>query len=188
VHSFKNTLFKFSDGPVGLYWTVKNMHSVKRLILFNTLVYPKFSWAVKLFGLATVVPRIRGLLTNPGGIKRALQFGVVNKKNLTEEVIKNYQAPFADKKSRKALLKSVQRLSLKRFKEIEEKLPLFKGPVQIIYGENDKILPKVATTMKKVKEDLPQSNIVSIPNCGHFLQEDSPEEVSKSILKFMEGI
>jgi len=176
-----------AGGPIGLYWTVNYMDRVKRLILFNTLVYAKFSWAVKLFALATVVPGIRGWLTHPNGIKRAIHFGVFDKKNLTEEIIKNYQAPFIDKRCRKALLKSVQRLSLKGFKEIEEKLPLFKGPVQIIYGENDKILPDVAVTMKKVKEDLSQSDIISIPNCGHFLQEESPKEISDAIVKFMEN-
>jgi len=112
-------------------------------------------------------------------------FGVHQKDNLNEEIIKNYQAPFTDKQSRKVLLKTAQRLSLKGFAEIEEKLPLFKGSVQIIYGENDKILPRVSSTMAKVKEDLSQSEITSLPNCGHFLQEDEPQKISEVILKFL---
>lgn len=176
-----------AGGPIGLYWMVNNMESVKRLILFNTLVYPKFSWAVKLFALATILPGIRDWITSPSGIKKALQMGVVKKENLTEEVINKYQAPFINKKARKVLLKSVQRLSLKGFAEVEKKLPSFKGPVQVIYGENDKILPEVGATMKRIKEDLAQTNIMSIPNCGHFLQEDFPQEISNAILKFMKN-
>lgn len=174
-------------GPIGLYWMVHNMERVNRLILFNTLVYSNFSWAVKLFGIATILPGIRDWLTSPNGIKKAINFGVYQKDKLTEDIIYNYQSPFVDWNSRKVLLKTVQRLSLKGFSEIEKKLPLFKGPVQIIYGKNDKILPKVSATMKNVKEDLPQSNIVSLPNCGHFLQEDSPNQISDSILEFMKG-
>lgn len=173
-------------GPIGLYWMVQNMERVNRLILFNTLVYPEFSWAVKLFALSTILPGIKDWLTSPSGIKKALQIGVYNKSKLTEDIIRNYQSPFLHKNSRKVLLKSVQRLSLKGFKEIEKKLHLFKGPIQIIYGEKDKILPKVSSTMKKVKENLPQSNIMSIPNCGHFLQEDSPKQISNIILEFMQ--
>lgn len=173
-------------GPIGLYWMVNNMTRVKRLILFNTLVYPKFSWAVKLFALSTVVPVVKDWLTSPSGIKKTMYFGVHQKNNLTEDIIVNYQSPFADKQSRKVLLKSIQRLSLKGFAEIEEKLPLFKGPVQIIYGERDKILPKVGNTMKKVKEDLPQSKVNSLPNCGHFLQEDAPSQISEVVLAFMQ--
>lgn len=172
-------------GPIGLYWMVQNMGRVDRLILFNTLVYPKFSWAVKLFGLATVIPGVRSWLTSADGIRWAMRLGVHNKDKLTQEIIKNYQSPFVDKQSRKVLLKSVQRLSLKGFKEIEEKLHSFKGPIQIIFGENDKILPKVASTMKRVQQNLPQADIVALPKTGHFLQEDDPGRISEIIRTFM---
>jgi len=172
-------------GPLGLYWMAQHMEKVNRLILFNTLVYSNFSWGVKLFGLASFTPGIRNLLTSPGGIKKTLQIGLYKKDNLTEEAVKNYQAPFSDKTSRKVLLKTVQRLSPKGFKEIEDKLHTFKGPIQIIYGENDKILPRVSQTMKRVKKNLPQATIHSIPNCGHFLQEEVPKQISDTILTFM---
>lgn len=176
-----------AGGPIGLYWMVKNMEKVKRLILFNTLVYPEFSWGVKLFALATLTPGVKNILTSPYGIKKTIKLGVHNKQNLTPDIISNYQSPFADKQARKVLLKSVQRLSLKGFKEIEAKLHLFSGPIQIIYGENDKILPRVKNTMEKVKKNLPQSIINSIPNCGHFLQEDHPKEISSLISGFMKN-
>ncbi|MBT8220439.1 MAG: alpha/beta fold hydrolase [Bacteroidia bacterium] len=174
-------------GPIGLYWMVQNMERVHQLILFNTLVFPQFSWAVKLFALATVLPGIRDWLTSPKGIKKAIYFGVYRKDKITADVIQHYQSPFEDMKSRKVLLKSVQRLSLKGFSEIERKLPSFKGPVQIIYGENDKILPKVGATMKRVQGILSQANIISIPDCGHFLQEDAPDKISATITAFMGG-
>lgn len=173
-------------GPIGLYWMVQNMERVNRLILFNTLVYPKFSWAVKLFGLASITPVVKSWLTSKKGIKKALNLGIYNKENITEDIIKEYQSYFTDKNSRTVLLKTVQRLSLKGFTEIEEKLHTFTGPIQIIYGEKDKILPKVNETMKKVRQNLPQSNITSIPNCGHFLQEECPKDISEIILDFMD--
>lgn len=173
-------------GPVGLYWMMQHMEKVQRLVLFNTLVYPKFSWGVKLFGLMSVLPVLKDWLTSASGIKKAMQIGIYNHDHLTTEVLQNYQAPFVTKDARKVLLKSVQRLSMKGFKEIESKLPSYQGPIQIIYGENDRILPKVADTMTKVKSQLPQANVVSIPKCGHFLQEDEPEKISDLLLKFME--
>lgn len=176
-----------AGGPIGLYWMAKNMDKVDRLILFNTLVYAEFSWAVKLFAAATIVPGVKDILTSPYGIKKTMQLGVYDNKKLTAEIFSNYQSPFADKQSRRVLLKSVQRLSLKGFKEIEAKLHLFSGPIQIIYGENDKILPRVRNTMEKVKKNLPQSIINSIPNCGHFLQEDHPKEISSLISGFMKN-
>lgn len=172
-------------GPVGLYWMIKHMEQVGRLILFNTLVYPPFSNAVKLFVLATMVPGVRHYLSSPAGLRKAMLFGVYQKENLTEETIREYQSPFPDSDSRKALLKTAQRLSVKGFEEISEKLSEFTGPVQILYGEEDKILPNVAETMRRVKKDLPQAIIQSFPECGHFLQEEIPDELAKAVIRFM---
>ena len=83
------------------------------------------------------------------------------------------------------MIKSASNISLKAFKEIEKKLPLFTIPVQVIYGKNDRILPKVAMTMQRIKKDLPQTEITELPNCGHFLQEDEPAKISALLSTFL---
>lgn len=173
-------------GPIGLYWAVQDLSKVKALILFNTLVYADFSWAVKLFAFMTVAPGLSSWLSSPRGIKWAIRFGVNQKEKLNDEIIQAYQVPFAEKASRKALLKSIQRLSMKGYREIENKLPLYKGPVQVLYGAMDKILPKVKHTMERVKNDLPQTKITSLSNCGHFLQEEEPRLLSSAVLSFLD--
>ncbi len=172
-------------GPIGLYWMIKHMEKVERLILFNTLIYPEFSFMVKLFAFATVAPGIKTALTSPWGIKRSMYFGVNQKSMLTPEIIKNYQEPFLKKSDRKLLIKTVQRLSMQAYKEIGKDLPKFKGPVLILYGEKDKILPDVAKTMAQAKKELPQAAVKSYPNAGHFLQEEVSAELSEEILKFL---
>ena len=172
-------------GPLGLFWMVNNMEKVDKLILLNTLVYPDFSWGVKLFGLASIIPGVKNWLTSPTGIKKAIFFGVHQNKGLTNEVIEHYQAPFKDKIARKVLLKTVQRLSIKGFKSIEEKLANFKGAVQIVYGEKDRILPHVKQTMQRVKHDLPQANITILNDCGHFIQEEAASKISTILVQFM---
>lgn len=172
-------------GPIGLYWMIKNMDKVERLILFNTLIYPKFSFMVKLFAFATIAPGIKTALISPWGIKRSMRFGVFNKHKLNQEIIQNYQEPFLGKKERLLLIKTVQRLSMQAYGEIAKFLPQFKGPVLILYGEKDKILPDVARTMTQAKKDLPQATVKSYPNAGHFLQEDVSDELSVEIKAFL---
>lgn len=172
-------------GPIGLYWMIKNMEKVERLILFNTLIYPKFSFMVKLFAFATIAPGIKQALISPWGIKRSMYFGVFNKKNLNAEIIRNYQEPFLGKKDRLLLIKTVQRLSMQAYGEVARALPNFKGPVLILYGEKDKILPDVAKTMARAKKDLPQAVVRTYPNAGHFLQEDVSDELSVEINAFL---
>jgi haloalkane dehalogenase len=57
--------------------------------------------------------------------------------------------------------------------------------VRIIYGERDRILPDVARTMRRVARDLPQAEVTAIPDCGHFLQEERPDEVGRLLADFL---
>lgn len=171
-------------GPLGLFWAIRNPEKISRLTLLNTLVYPEFSWAVKLFGLSTILPGVKTWLTSPRGLRAAMRLGIVNKDDLSKADIEQYQRPFQSKESRKVLLKTVQRLSIKGYHEIAEKLPKLDIPVQVIYGKNDKILPKVADTMARVKKDLPQAKVTALDDCGHFLQEDKPLEIAQLMSTF----
>ena len=173
-------------GPVGLFWAVRHPEKVNRLVLTNTLVYPQLSWGVKLFMLLLRIPILKNLVFNQSGIAAAMRFGVQKKERMTKDLLKHYQEPFKSKIDQQVLLKSAVRVSIKGFYEIEQKLPQLKMPVTCIYGENDRILPKVAATMKRVQQDLPQTTLHSIPNCGHFLQEDEPEKLNELLIEFLE--
>ncbi len=172
-------------GPVGVYWAVNHPEKVVRLALLNTLVYPEFSWAVKLFGIGIRMPVIKYWLAGPSGIAFAMRLGVERKGQMTPQVLSPYQTPFETKEARDAMLKAGARLGMKGFVRIGEKLKDFKVPVRLIYGENDRILPDIAETMKRIKQDLPQAEITSLPNCGHFLQEDEPEKLGELLAEFM---
>lgn len=169
-------------GPVGLYWLVQQPERVEALALLNTLVYPQFSWAVAGFMLAVKTPGLRRAFTGPWGLRKAMQIGMATPPGA--EVIAGVQAPFPDAASRKALLQSVTRLHLDGFKQIAACLPAFAGPVRIIYGTADRILPDVARTMDRVQQDLPQADRFALEGCGHFLQEDRPDEVGRLLGDF----
>lgn len=173
-------------GPLGLFWAVRNPQKVSRITMLNTLVYPEFSWAVKLFGLSTMLPLVRTWMTSPKGIRGAMRFGVVHKDQLSKMDIEQYQRPFQSKEARKVLLKTVQRLSIKGYHEMAEELPKFKIPIQLIYGKQDKILPDIAETMARVQKDLPQAELTALDDCGHFLQEDKPIEIAHLMSKFLQ--
>lgn len=175
-------------GPIGIFWALRHPEKLTSLALLNTLVYPEVSWMVKLFVAASITPGVRWWLSSPAGLSWAMRFGVVNKQNISAEVARDYYAPFATSDARNALLRTASRLSPKGFKEIKENLSSLTIPLRIIYGENDRILPKVGQTMAKVKRDLPQAEITPLPNCGHFLQEDDPEQIGDLLATFFNSI
>lgn len=68
-------------------------------------------------------------------------------------------------------------------------LPQFADrPVLLLYGEGDRILPDVAQTMERVAAILPQAQLQSIAGCGHFLQEDRPQEVAQILGAFFASV
>jgi pimeloyl-ACP methyl ester carboxylesterase len=70
------------------------------------------------------------------------------------------------------------------FEEIARELPALQLPVRVVYGEQDRLLPDVAVTMRRVAADLPHAEVTAFPECGHFLQEDTPGQVGELLGRF----
>ena len=171
-------------GPVGLYWASQHPERVSSVALLNTLVFARPSWAVIAFVASARIPGIRSWLTSPAGIRFAMRLGVNDKSRLTEEAVRAYQEPFVTDDARKVLRKAGTSLHPGGLKEVERWLPSIEAPVRILYGERDRILPDVAKTMRKVAERVPQAELSTLPDCGHFCQEERPGEIGEALARF----
>ncbi len=174
-------------GPIGLHWAVHNPTRVRELVVLNTLAYPEFHWGVVLFIAALKLPFVKQKLSSPEGVEWAMRFGVRNRKVITDEVAKLYSDPYReDPHAQHLLRKAGGELSLGGFKRIESGLnTVAHVPTRIIYGEGDRILPDGAKTMARLGEVWPNAQITGLPQAGHFLQEDAPEEVTRLIGDFL---
>jgi haloalkane dehalogenase len=171
-------------GPVGLHWALHRPERVTKIALLNTLVYPEFSEAVMMFIKACTEPELREQLTSPQGLEAAMKLGVADQSKVTDEVVTAVREPFQTEESRLALAAAGIGLPPEGFVEIARLLPSVEVPVRVIYGERDQILPDIAETMVRVKRDVPHAEVTSLPNCGHFLQEEEPEEIGAQLARF----
>jgi haloalkane dehalogenase len=171
-------------GPVGLWWALQKPERIDKLALLNTLVYADVSWAVVAFSIALRLPGVRRALTSARGLELAMQIGVANRAVLTPDVIEGVVRPYRGRDARRALIKSALGLSPRRMAEIGPRLRELSCPVRIIYGERDRILPDVARTMARVAADLPQAEVTALHGCGHFLQEEAPDQVGAMLAAF----
>ena len=171
-------------GPAGLYWAVHNPGRVRSIAVLNTLVFPEVHWTVTAFLLALRTPGLRDFVTSPKGIVGTMKLGVVHKDRMNRETLTPYTAPFESKPARKALIKAGGGLGIGGLAKIAKKLPSLDVPLRLIYGEKDRVLPDVAKTMKRLHDLRPDAELTAIPNCGHFLQEDAPEEIAELLSAF----
>jgi pimeloyl-ACP methyl ester carboxylesterase len=171
-------------GPIAVQWTLGRKARVTKLALLNTLVYPEFSEAVLEFVRMLTTPDLRDQLTSPQGLEAAMRLGLADDSNLTEEVIAGVTAPFETDDSRRALADAGVGLEVEVFSDIAKGLPSLRMPVRAVYGARDRVLPDVGETMERVRRDVPHADVTALPEAGHFLQEDAPEEVGRLLAAF----
>jgi pimeloyl-ACP methyl ester carboxylesterase len=171
-------------GPIGVHWALSNPDRVTALALLNTLLYPQFHPSVIEAVQTLTSPEKRHELTGRDGMAELLKLAVADESNATEELASAVHAPFESEESQQALAKAGTELGSDGFVEIERRLPELRVPVRIVYGEQDRALPDVAETMARAARDLPEAQVTALPGCGHFLQEEAPEQVGELLAEF----
>jgi haloalkane dehalogenase len=172
-------------GPIGLAAGLKSRR-VKRLCLGNTWAWPvngefHFEWFARLMGgpIGRYGTRRHAFFINlmmPASMKR---------KKLTGDDMKAYRAPFANGQDRTPMMVFPQEILAAGdwLAEIEELVRNFSGPSRMIWPEND-----VAFRQKELKrwqKLLPNTDVVKLAKCGHYLWEDAPEDCAHAIGDFM---
>lgn len=140
----------------------------------------KLESAILALFLATVFAWLRGL-------EEILRDGVADRASLRSETLAALLEPFQTPESRRALAAAGIGVERRGFIAIAQKLPALRLPVRIIYGERDRLLPDVATTMARVKTDLPQAEVTAFPDRGHFIQLEAPRQVDGLLAQFFAG-
>ena len=171
-------------GPVGLYWASRRGQPLERLAILNTLVYPELSWMARAFLFAAKLPGARPLLASPFGVAGALRFGTYRSRQVAPDARATFEAPVQTREDQRALLNTINDLELETLKEIAEWIPSLECPVRIIRGAKDRILPGMPRTTERLQQDLPQADAFVIDNCGHFLQEERPDEIGTLLADF----
>ncbi len=174
-------------GPIALHWGLHRPDRLTRLALLNTLVYPEFSATVVDFVRGLLTPSRRERMTSPAGLEEIIRLGVADPSSLGSDVIAAVQAPFQDEDARLALAAAGAGLRTSGFQEIARLLPTLKTPVRIVYGEQDRLLPDIAETFARLRDDVPHAEVTQLPEAGHFVQEDAPDRVGKLLAEFFAG-
>src|SRR2546430_982704 len=165
-----NIVLVFHDwgAPFALQCAVRNPQNIAGLVILNTFLTTDFR----------LPPAVASKIT-PSIIKDS----AILPEKISEQNLKAYWAPFPDDESKQAYQAFARMFpdsnyhpSFKPLKEVEQGLTHLKVPTTIIWGTG-----KSGTTYaERISKMIPESKLETV-NAGHFVPEDSPQEVEKLV-------
>jgi pimeloyl-ACP methyl ester carboxylesterase len=112
--------------------------------------------------------------------KRFLLGSFYNKSMVTEEVIDAYMIPTRTPNALDALAHMMSSVGPQTYDGISVNIS---SPTLIVWGERGTgVPPEIA---KRLNSEIQGSELLSVKECGHYVQEEKPEELAKALKDFL---
>jgi pimeloyl-ACP methyl ester carboxylesterase len=179
-------------GAIALLTCLNNLmeeknDSVKGLILIGSPAYkqrlPEFT---KLLKIPVLNELLLVFLPSHFSTKMVLKKLFFDAKKITPEIIENYSGFLDSPGSYHALISTAEQIIPRNINWLTSKYKDIKIPVLLVWGQNDKTIP--LSIGQRLEKDLPNAKLVIIPECGHMVPEEKPEELSKLISDFLDNL
>lgn len=180
-------------GMIGFGWAVGHQEQIASMVIANTAAFPmpsdkKFPsalWLVRNTKLGAFL--VQGLNAFSGLAAR-----VAFKKPVSSEVRKAYTGPYDSWDNRVATLRFVQDIPLSPddpgyniVSATESQLHNFSNnPCLLAWGEKDFVFDM--PFLNKWKRIFPHAEVLSYPDCGHYIFEDGGQELTRAVCDFLD--
>lgn len=169
-------------GNIAWNQSLLNPEKIYALVLINSAGYPRKKEKGNLgFKLASI-PILNLLITKitpKSLIRKSLEDAYFDKAKIQPELVDRYYNLLLHEGNRKATLE----LFKQRKFPSSENVKKVSCPTLIIWGKNDQMID--VENAYKFNTDINNSHLTIIPNSGHVPMEETPEEVTKSIVNFI---
>jgi pimeloyl-ACP methyl ester carboxylesterase len=157
---------------------------ISKLVLIDSAGYPqKLPWFIRLARMP-IISAIGGRLLPPRfATYLVLRKCYYNKDKITDEQIETYAYYGNLPGARQALTATAQQIMPADIDALTAQYKTIKVPVLIIWGAEDEVVP--LSVGKKFKRDIPNSQLVILPKCGHIPPEEEPQETNRLVTTFL---
>ncbi len=159
---------------------------IRRLVLIDSAGYPqKLPWFIAMArvpGLNTIATR---LLSPRFATALVLRRCYYDKEKITEEQIDTYAYFGSLPGAAPAVIQTAKQILPPNIDELTARYKIISVPVLLIWGEDDRVVP--LDVGRSFKRDLPNSELIILPRCGHIPQEEEPGETNRLVTSFLQG-
>jgi pimeloyl-ACP methyl ester carboxylesterase len=171
-------------GSIALLWAVRHPERLTRLVITDTVPYPDLPLMIRLMLPAARLPGLGQMMVSRLGLRFMFQLGTVGRGVVTDELVAAYDRPLIDTPgARETLLRILTETEPGEMGEIADNLGRISAPALILWAERDPTAP--LSIARRLHTDIRNSLLKTVPDCGHFLTEDRPEEVNRELLAFL---
>jgi haloalkane dehalogenase len=176
-------------GPIGLSYAITHPERVQRLVLFNTWLWStNDDWYYRAFSGFMGGPIGTFLIKNYNFFARTFIWVVYgNKSSLTKEVHRHYLEPLKIPAERKGTWVFPREIigSGKWLAQLWSQVGNIKNkPALLLWGMKDIAFRE--KELNRWKSVLTNHEVHTLPNSGHYPQEEAPEEVINYLKNFLE--
>ncbi len=118
-------------------------------------------------------------------LRATLPNAVVDTKRF-DNVLDDYVNPWNSELGKELLLQHIRLLVPWYVNSVSSNLKTFEAPTLIIWGENDQQIPLIYG--QRLHRDIPHSQLVTVPNAGHFVFFDAADAVGNALVNFVKGL
>jgi len=158
---------------------------VKSLVLIAPSVWDYTGKLEKLIGsLYGIGPALATARPTDELVNSILNSTVLNPHVLTDADRYEASMSLLQEGARDAMIEKARRLfKIEYLKQISPTFSGLKVRTLIVWGEEDSVIPPFVAHM--LYEQLPNSRILWIPQCGHHPQEETPRLFNREVMKFL---
>jgi pimeloyl-ACP methyl ester carboxylesterase len=159
---------------------------LRSLILIDSAAYKEYNPLYLRALSVPVINLIAYLIPSRSAAKKVLRNCYYDRNKITQEQITAYAAPLSEPGARHALLETGKQLIPPNFEEFVAKYKTIMTRTLIIWGRQDGILPVEGG--ERLHQDLQNSTLKVIDQCGHIPQEERPEMTIPAVFTFLQSV
>jgi pimeloyl-ACP methyl ester carboxylesterase len=103
-----------------------------------------------------------------------------NKALITDELIDGYLLPTKTPNAAEALARMMSSVTTRTYEGLADRIS---APALIVWGDHD--VNNLPQDGERLIKELKQSRLIIIKECGHYVQEEKPEELARAIKEFL---